>query len=350
LIADWARLPDPFGKGVAGYLDAVAAYKGGFIAVGTTDDAVAITSGDGLTWSSPTPLPGGAGAYVDALAVGPDLIVAAGSSSGCCGGGGRALLWTSKDGSTWQRVPNEAGFADAGISGLAAVGHGFVAVGIANTTEVANDAAFWYSPDGLAWTRLTSVPGLKTGWMNGVTSSASGIVAVGTRGNPNIGPSAVWTSSDGKTWKLAKESAALESGVMQAVTSLGDAFVAVGRDADGHAQVWRSGNGSSWTLDVPQPSSSASFAGFDDIVVIGAQLVGLEQVSMSPSPSASVVWTWSDPAGWAIVPTGTVFASSTRSSSALRAAVGLAGRIVVVGFGGIPDAIEPAIWVSPSGP
>lgn len=354
-IADWARLPDPFGKAAGGELDAVAANQGGFLAVGSTGGAtpagVAISSADGLSWSAPVNLPGGTNAYVDAVAVGPDLIVAAGSSSGCCGqAGGKALVWTSRDGSTWKQVADQAGFANAGISGVTAVGKGFVAVGIANTTESSNDAAFWFSPDGASWSRLTSVPGLKTGWMHGVTAGTAGIVAIGTRGDPNTGPSAAWTSTDGKSWKLAAASKALASGVMRAVAPVGDGFVAVGYDADGHARVWRSSDGAAWTPDATQPASSGSGAGLDDLASVGTQLVGLEQVSSSDDLTAGVVWTWSASAGWATVQTGTVFADVGAASGALHAAVSTAGRIVVVGYAGKPDAAEPAIWVSPPGP
>jgi hypothetical protein len=100
------------------------------------------------------------------------------------------IVWTSPDGLTWSRVPqNEA--LPSGIS-VTATSRGLVAVGEAGI------AAIWTSPDGFSWSRaphdeaVFGEPGTYNyrNNMNSVIAVGPGVVAVG-EGPRGTGP-AVW--------------------------------------------------------------------------------------------------------------------------------------------------------------
>lgn len=110
-----------------------------------------------------------------------------------------AAVWTSVDGSEWQRAPHDPGvFAsestvtDVVMMGVAANETGVVAVG----GDGANGVV-WFSPDGLAWSRLAIGDRVGNGPMSAVTAGDREFVAAG----PTFpGAGTVWTSADGETW------------------------------------------------------------------------------------------------------------------------------------------------------
>lgn len=122
-----------------------------------------------------------------------------------------AAVWTSSDGTAWQRVPHdEAIFGGAGdqmMLDVVAGGPGYVAVGFSHLESVAGyvgdgtlDAAVWVSPDGLSWEIVSDPDGVFTGpldeRMDAVTAGGPGLVAAGTIGNE----AAIWTSPNGLDW------------------------------------------------------------------------------------------------------------------------------------------------------
>jgi hypothetical protein len=109
----------------------------------------------------------------------------------------RTPVWTSIDGITWTRVPDDVTVRGA-LTSVTAGGPGLVAVGI-DATE-ANGV--WTSVDGITWSRVPndiSVFGKWPGWITDVTVGGPGLVAVGSHDDDAAvhGDAAVWVTEEG---------------------------------------------------------------------------------------------------------------------------------------------------------
>lgn len=154
------------------------------------------------------------GAFMQSVAVGgPGLVAVGGSDPG--GGRWEdnsdtdAAVWISLDGFTWSRVPHDedvfGGEHDQVMNRVIAGGPGLVAVGwdgpgiLDDSPDV--DAAVWTSVDGYTWSRVPNDEETFGGaWIESVTVGAPGLIAVGGTGGYNTdGDAAVWTSVDGIT-------------------------------------------------------------------------------------------------------------------------------------------------------
>ena len=113
-----------------------------------------------------------------------------------------AAVWTSPDGLEWSRVPHdEAVFARSGGLGdkneqmvsVVTGGPGLVAVGFDSVGDCGWNAAVWTSPDGLTWSRVPDDRGCAGPYdrMLSVTVGPSGLVAVGEEHSPGEN-AAVW--------------------------------------------------------------------------------------------------------------------------------------------------------------
>jgi hypothetical protein len=225
------------------------------------------------------------------------------------GGDSDAVVWTSPDGASWSRVPHtEAVFGGDGeqqMFGVTAGGPGLVAVGFDGTLgNEAGNAAVWTSPDGVTWSRVPHdeavFGGVGEQRMLGVTSGGPGLVAVGEVSRvfdeirqsfePDFSDAAVWTSPDGVTWSRVSLDKTvfgrsncgrwcLDEG-MRSVTSRGQGLVAVGfagfEQVPGHAAVWTSQDGITWTQVL---DSQAAFRGayprMFSVTVAGSGLVAV---------------------------------------------------------------------------
>jgi len=133
--------------------------------------------------------------------------------------GGTAAIWTSSDGTTWDRVPqDELSFGGSGamIDDITVGGPGYVAVG-QGTAGAEIHGAVWLSEDGYSWVRVGS-QSFEEGTLSGVTAGEPGIVAVGDR--------VIWFSSNGVEWQRAVSAQPL--GFLNDVTYGSLGFVAVG--------------------------------------------------------------------------------------------------------------------------
>lgn len=156
-------------------------------------------------------------------------------------------LWplTSPDGLAWSRVPHEeAVFGGATMEDVTAGGPGFVAVGSAGNNAFGgfgNHAAVWTSVDGFTWTRVPDDPEVfdREGQsINAVVSTGAQLVAVGGYGRDDSATSnaaLVWTSTDGLTWTLTE----LDSGSsrMYDVVATSRGVIAVGQEGRA-AAIW----------------------------------------------------------------------------------------------------------------
>jgi hypothetical protein len=119
-----------------------------------------------------------------------------------------AAVWTSPDGFTWSRVPHDedvfatsgeqypAGAHEERMLSVTAGGPGLVAAGFDSVDDCGWDSAVWTSPDGLTWSRVPDERACFTTHygvydrMLSVTVGPAGLAAVGEEHHP--GAAAVW--------------------------------------------------------------------------------------------------------------------------------------------------------------
>jgi hypothetical protein len=196
---------------------------------------------------------------IQAITVGPDgTLVAVGTVVDDLGVG-VAAVWTSGDGQTWERVPHdpEALASSTGMDmvmlDVAAGESGLVAVGSERDHHGAGlwwmggeRPAVWTSPDGTAWERITLDDEAfgTTRSISAVAASPTGFVAAGPI-FADSGRVTMWTSPDGTRWQAV---ARFETGYVLSVIDTGPAMAAAGGISDeydrNHAVVWVGPSGS----------------------------------------------------------------------------------------------------------
>jgi len=238
----WQQAPTQQAFGEDDVIESVVEGGPGLVAVGTAwsdsfpeeerlmgggrnQETAVWTSTDGLTWERVTGLEGQE-IVLDDVVNGPGGLVGVSARDSIYGGYEQTgpPIWISPDGTSWSRVTgNKEAFGDsATISGIAAGGPGYVAVGtdghVVDATTWTPDAAIWTSADGLTWTRVEQ--GLGDGYEESivyeVALTSSGFVAVGEGGDEGfdaywegdyqqgiprpVSNFLVWTSQDGTSW------------------------------------------------------------------------------------------------------------------------------------------------------
>lgn len=176
---------------------------GAFGALGSVDGATTAaiwTSSEGSDWERLTdpdldPVAGFISTDIRSVAVGPEGLVAAGDEWG--ESSGRVAVWRSADGTDWVR---SAVLARGETPALLAVPDGFVLAGSVAIGEEVH-AGFWFSEDGLAWTAVQDQPSFREASVRALAINDGLIVAVGSRETSNGSQPMVWTSSDGRTWR-----------------------------------------------------------------------------------------------------------------------------------------------------
>ena len=252
----WSRVSsEAFGGERNQIMWGVTAGGPGLVAVGAEGfDAAVWHSSDGITWvrvpHDEANLGSEGRVVMRSVTVGGPGLVAVGAEE--IGADSRAAIWTSGDGLSWSRVPNdESAFGGDGFQAMFAVtagGPGVVAVGGEQAAEGSN-AAVWVSADGLVWSRIpheaAAFGGDGSPVMFGVAATGDGVVAVGADPQPAEGAETVWTSQDGVTWsRVAVEGSVPDPRaglVMFAVAARAGGWVAVGQevtDGDSNAAVW----------------------------------------------------------------------------------------------------------------
>lgn len=233
-------------------VNAAAHSEFGYVAVGAahSDGTVAVwTSADGTDWTKVNL--DGLSLRGEMLNVtfGDNGYVAVGRSPSSTG------VWTSPDGTVWTNVSELSGATNAGLGQTAfygvTFGNGrFIAVGVEGSDDSSPDdsnpfdwhAAVWTSTDGTTWERVPhddEVFGygdqeLAVG-MDAVAFGAAGYVAVGdaiTATPEGDQRTAIWYSADGTTWERVSHNEDLLGGNvgLSSVTAIGSNWVAVGRD------------------------------------------------------------------------------------------------------------------------
>ena len=205
--------------------------------VGGGNQAVIWTSRNGLTWQRKTAtqlgltaLGGTAQGIVYAAAHGPDTVI----SGGVVGGGNVSAAWLSTDGgSTWTAVtiPADHG-AGASVSGLGFDGSGLVAVRPGQGANGSPDGVAYFSPNGQDWQYAGTVDAAG-GWSpNVVKGNTNGFVVTG---KTTAGQIVAYTSTgSGGTWlPTGSLGEATEESVASATVGAGGAVIAVGARSGG---------------------------------------------------------------------------------------------------------------------
>jgi len=287
--------------------------------------------------------------------------------------GGAAQDTSPSPWSAWARVPDDqdilGGSDRQQIDGIVAGGPGLVAVGRDLSAGEGGAAAVWTSPDGITWTRVPHdeavFGGPNSQRMNGIVAGGPGLVAVGydnsaagwAGANSNA---AVWTSPDGLTWTRVPDSEVFGDyrwQTMTAVAAGGPGLVAVGYDgiATNHdAAVWTSPDGVIWAR---VPHDEAVFGGpeaqaMNAVVAAGPGLVAVGYAGVVNDPDTAV-WTSPDGATWTRVPHDAgVFGGL--DSEWMNGLVAGGPGLVAVGYstasrGWVGVDTDAMVWVSPPG-
>ena len=262
--ASWHLAPVRAPGGGAAALNHPAALlaggPGGWVAVGPQ---AIWTSPTGQTWTlaathgiSPQ-LPGDSVWVITKTA---DGYLAAGSGAGPGTGHHTAVIWTSRDGLTWQRMTAaQLGLAAPGETvpsisyatwrGQATVISGAV---VSDTGAKTYDVAWLSTNGGTAWTRLSIPAGHGAGnAISGLGSDGSGLIAVRPgRTASGAADGIAYFSPDGRTWQYAATidpdptTGGWTPGV---VKGSGYGFVVTGTTAEGQLVAYTSsGTGTSW--------------------------------------------------------------------------------------------------------
>ena len=286
-----------------------------------------------------------------------------------------AAVWTSMDGTSWQRVAHDPDVFGGGVGrptdeGLQMMedvtsnGSRLVAVGLAFDEPERRGlyATVWTSMDGITWSRVPfnrevfgsqdpEEPGGGRSWLHGVTVGGPGFVAVGS----DSWAAAVWTSPDGVTWtrvphdpEVFGEGATWEThSEMNAVSVGGPGLVAVG-NADGYssAAVWTSPDGLMWTRVAHDEEIFGGVGGqvMHAVVAAGPGLVAVgEDEPDSHSAVGGIraaVWTSIDGTTWTRVTHDPAVFGENADERLMR-------DVAMVGDGLI--AVGTDMWTSPDG-
>ena len=204
-----------------------------------------------------------------------------------------ARVWTSTDATTWKPI-HAANFDGAGMNAVTRLGSGFVAGGLA-----AGRAVIWTSSDGVTWDRVADDPmfhpsaaATESPWIHvtGVAANNGVVVAIGMEGpTGDDGGASVraWWSDDGRTWSAATGDR-FAGGQAFAVASTPSGFIATGPSGPDSCEggIWESANGRAWTC-----SSGPRFAHFSAYAAAASPsalvAVGFDDV---PDSNPGAVW------------------------------------------------------------
>jgi hypothetical protein len=290
---------------------------------------VILTSADGVNWTrlaeDDPALNLGAVLMYGVTEGGPGIVaVGAGCEDDLEGCAPYPTVWTSADGSIWDRSAADPDvFGELGaLADVVATEHGLVAAGGFYTTggETALiQPTVWLSPDGIEWERVWqgeaydfSTASVITGFHALATNADGRVVGVGAAVNSQgdfVG--AIWTSTDGRTWERIDQDSEVFASDTDTYVEINDVasgpggFVAVGNDGEIEAAVWHSPDGLTWTRadTAGQPFEYAGRLGAVDALDNGWVIAGPDRgtVTLWTSPDG-LSWDWVhsiDPAAYA---------------------------------------------------
>ena len=276
----------------------LAGGPGGWVAVGPQ---AIWTSPNGLTWTLAathgiTPqLPGDAVWVISKTSSG---YLAAGTGNGPGQGQHTGVIWTSRDGLTWQRsTAAQLGLARPGetvrsISYITWHGNATAISGAVASRTGAYSAAWLSTNGGTAWTRLTIPADHGAGaTISGLGAGGSGLIAVRPgRTAAGAANGVAYFSPDGRTWQYAATigpDPKTGGWTPSVVKGSSYGFVVTGTTAEGQMVAYTStGTGTSWLPTGPLGSaavasvSGATVAPGGTVVALGA--TAASKISQEP--------------------------------------------------------------------
>ena len=266
--ASWQLAPvrAPGGQGVQAALGHPAALLAGgpdgWVAVGPQ---AIWTSPTGLTWTLAAPhgispqLPGDS-VWVITKTAGGFLAAGTGAANGAGHGTAQAVIWTSRDGVTWQRMTaTQLGLAGPGetvrnISYATWHGNATVISGTVSSSTGARggtpyDAAWLSTNDGASWTRVTIPADHGAGTaITGLGFDGSGLIAVRPgRTASGAADGVAYFSPNGQVWQYSATIDPAGGWTPGLVKGSGFGFVVTGASASGQLVGYTStGTGTTW--------------------------------------------------------------------------------------------------------
>ena len=335
----------------------------GFLAAGVaaapghTTQAVIWTSRDGVTWQRKTAAQlglAGPGETVQSIsyitARGPDTVI---SGQVTRGGTTYAGVWLSTDGgSAWTRVtvPADHG-AGTAITGLGSDAAGLLAVRPGSSASGTPDAVAYFSPNGTAWQYAGTI-GASAGWNPGlVKGSDFGFVVAGASA---AGQLVAFTSTgNGQSWQQTGSlgNADTQSVVGATVASAGT-IVAVGYTAPSKVSqqpvFLEASTGGS-----VRPVSLAGIPGgtIPELAVNGLAVAAGQQIAVGSAEGYPAVWRKASGGSWALVTS----LSQVSAASGLEALTGVThgpSGWLAVGAPGpvVMTSADGTTWQSAAGP
>jgi hypothetical protein len=182
----WRRADSPEVR----FLIGISVIKDRYFAWG--GDAL-LTSASGRRWTRALGARalGAQRSFISGVAAGVPGYLAWGQGGYASDGHTIAGVWTSPDGSSWSRVPQQASLEDASEMRSIVLADDGSLVGFGVTsTDPDGEPIEWRSSDGINWTKPS----------HGSGNPQFGAVIPVTDGFLSVGDG-IWTSSDGKSWK-----------------------------------------------------------------------------------------------------------------------------------------------------
>ena len=228
-------------------------------------------SPDGAAWTGPTAPPGDESRPTGFAQHGLVIVAISSELADPAKNLYKGYVYLSNDGRAWAATPQAGTFENTALAAIAAGDAGFVVVGAATTQTGTRDGAAWTSNDGREWARATDDGSFKGATLASVVHGASGFLAIGSIGADG----AAWTSTDGTSW-VRVDGGEFKGSPLTDVATSGSGYLAIGRDANG-GSVWASSDGKSWHSAgvIPGAASSkliATAIGGSHSVIVGQPL------------------------------------------------------------------------------
>lgn len=239
-----------------------------------------------------------------AVAAGPGGFVAVGSNDNAMNYVGR--IWRSDDARDWRLVEDPI-LDGLQLEDIAADGSRYVAIGTRSSNPNAPVASVLTSTDGASWTEVETIEGA---WATRVVATPGGLAMVVQVDDSTD----LLFSTDGATWtrmtgaELAVDARVLDIGWEH------DGWLAAG-SVGNRAALWRSPDGARWTEE--QLPASEPVSGLIDVVayrvVPGRRATLVLGIERGPSCAEDddfcskyqAAWSWTAGGGWARLPRST---------------------------------------------
>lgn len=209
-------------------------------------------------------------------------------------------VWSSPDGSSWNRATNQAAFGGRAFHTSVVFGGKMWVIGGSNANNsYLNDV--WYSEDGVVWNSATTQAQFDGRNLHSSVVYNGLMWVIGGKTQNTDYNNDVWSSSDGVTWTEAVEGANFNPCYGQASVSFNGAIWVIGGKSHPSSgspnapfNVWSSADGANWNpearqVNFPPQLSQGGMVYDNQLWTVGGMNNGTAQASMWNSPNG-VCW------------------------------------------------------------